>query len=57
MAAMKCGECAYWSFQYGCKLERQNYYQFRDCMTGKKDYSFPKDNAKTAKDTQNIREK
>lgn len=51
MAALKCSDCAYWSFQEGCKLERQNYYQFKDCMTGKKDYRFPKENIQNLADS------
>lgn|GEM_PF-5956198 len=43
MASMKCFQCARWSFQNGCALERDNYYQFRDCMLDHKDYSFPKE--------------
>ena len=50
MAAMKCGDCAYWSFKEGCRIERQNYWQFRDCMTGKKDYSHPKDHTQKLAD-------
>lgn len=38
MAALKCESCYAWSIEEGCKLERKNYYRFRDCMTGKKDY-------------------
>lgn len=38
MAAFKCNRCARYSYEEGCKLERSNYYQFRDCMTGRKSY-------------------
>lgn len=42
MPALKCFSCEFYSDKEGCKLERENYYHFRDCMTGKKDYSFQK---------------
>lgn len=45
MASQKCENCSRYSFAEGCRLERSNY-QFRDCMTGRKDYSFPKDKPK-----------
>lgn len=40
MPAVKCMSCSHWSFAEGCKLERRNYFKFRDCMTGRKSYWF-----------------
>lgn len=51
MAALKCESCSRYSFAEGCKLERSNYFQFRDCMLGRKDYRYPKEH------TQNISHK
>ena len=43
MPRILCRECARYTQQYGCKLQNQNYWQFRDCMLEVKDYSWPKD--------------
>lgn len=43
MPKIMCRNCARWTYAEGCSLERSNYYQFRDCMTEVKDYSFMKE--------------
>lgn len=43
MPKIMCRNCKRWTYAEGCNLERSNYYQFRDCMIERKDYSFPKE--------------
>lgn len=40
MPKIQCKDCARYTYREGCSLLQGHYFKFRDCMIGKKDYSF-----------------